>query len=81
MYIFSFRTTYTVIQKYRNKCGIVEYIAAGMTSGFLYKFNMGPRGWLVGAGLGKLQIKMFNIILALFLCFRWGFGIIWRWFN
>lgn len=51
---FSCSGTYTIIQTYRNKCGIIEYVAAGVTSGVIYKFNMGPRGWVVGAGVGKL---------------------------
>jgi len=42
----------TTIQVYRGKCGLLEYVAAGGLAGFMYKFNMGPRGWIVGGGLG-----------------------------
>ncbi|KAJ8974028.1 hypothetical protein NQ317_001816 [Molorchus minor] len=44
----------TIIQAYRGKCGILEYVIAGGTSGFLYKFNAGPRAWIVGGGLGSV---------------------------
>ncbi|XP_050300288.1 RPII140-upstream gene protein [Anthonomus grandis grandis] len=51
-----FSTTYvataTVIQVYRGKYGIIEYAAAGAVAGFAYKFYSGPRGWIVGSGLG-----------------------------
>lgn len=53
-YSLIFRGIYTLIQVYRNKCGVLEYIIAGSTTGALYKFNMGPRGWVVGAGLGSV---------------------------
>lgn len=46
----------TGISVYRGKTGIVEYVTAGMVSGVLYKLNMGPRGWLVGGGVGKITI-------------------------
>lgn len=44
----------TVISVYRGKSGILEYIGAGLLSGTLYKFNAGPRGWVVGGGLGAV---------------------------
>jgi hypothetical protein len=44
----------TTISVYRGKTGIVEYVAAGVVSGSLYKLNMGPRGWIVGGGLGAV---------------------------
>lgn len=43
----------TMLQVYRGKYGIVEYVAAGGLTGFMYKFNMGPRGWIVGGALGS----------------------------
>ncbi|VEN48696.1 unnamed protein product [Callosobruchus maculatus] len=43
----------TIIQVYRGKYGISEYAVAGGTAGAMYKFNMGPKGWIVGAGLGN----------------------------
>lgn len=50
---FFYRGISTTISVYRGKTGIVEYVAAGVVSGSLYKLNMGPRGWIVGGGLGK----------------------------
>ncbi|CAH1969568.1 unnamed protein product [Acanthoscelides obtectus] len=44
----------TMIQVYRGNYGISEYVIAGSTTGALYKFNMGPRGWIVGAGVGSV---------------------------
>ncbi|VEN48695.1 unnamed protein product [Callosobruchus maculatus] len=44
----------TIIQVYRGKYGISEYAVAGGTAGAMYKFNMGPKGWIVGAGLGSV---------------------------
>lgn len=35
---------------------MAEYIIAGGVSGFIYRFKMGPRGWIVGAGLGRYSI-------------------------
>ncbi|CAG9862573.1 unnamed protein product [Phyllotreta striolata] len=53
-----FSTTFvgisTLIQTYRDKSGISEYVVAGGLSGFLYKFNAGPRAWIVGGGLGSV---------------------------
>lgn len=51
-----FTTTYvgisTCISTYRNKNGILDHSIAGLVTGFSYKLSMGPRAWLVGAGLG-----------------------------
>lgn len=58
-----FSGTYTIIQKYRDKCGVLEYFIAGITSGVLYKFTLGPRGWIVGAGVGRLEIKAFKLFV------------------
>uniref|UniRef100_A0A336M3E5 Complex I assembly factor TIMMDC1, mitochondrial n=1 Tax=Culicoides sonorensis TaxID=179676 RepID=A0A336M3E5_CULSO len=57
-----FTTTYTAITttiaSYRGKSSIWEYLAAGGTTGALYKFNMGLKGMVsggvVGAGLGGI---------------------------
>lgn len=51
-----FTTTYvaisTCVSTYRNKNGVLDHAIAGLVTGFSYKFTMGPRAWLVGAGLG-----------------------------
>lgn len=47
-----FRGICTTMQVYRGKYGIVEYVCAGTVTGAMYKFNMGPRGWIVGGALG-----------------------------
>ncbi|XP_057657999.1 RPII140-upstream gene protein [Diorhabda carinulata] len=51
-----FSTTFvavsTIIQTYRGNYGISEYVVSGVVTGTMYKFNMGPRGWIVGGGLG-----------------------------
>nr|XP_023019952.1 RPII140-upstream gene protein [Leptinotarsa decemlineata] len=54
LFCTSFAAISTTIQVYRGKYGIMEYVAAGSLTGTLYKFNMGPRGWLVGGGLGSV---------------------------
>lgn len=51
-----FRTVSTTISVYRGKFGIIEHLAAGTVSGFLYKFPAGPRAWVVGSLLGELPI-------------------------
>ncbi|XP_072384294.1 complex I assembly factor TIMMDC1, mitochondrial [Diabrotica undecimpunctata] len=48
----SFVAISTMIQVYKGSYGISEYTIAGTTTGALYKFNMGPRGWIVGGALG-----------------------------
>lgn len=70
IYIFNFSGTYTIIQAYRNKCGIIEYWIAGATSGLLYKFNLGPRGWVVGAGLGKLSLDYIKTLQCINCFYR-----------
>ncbi|KAF2885657.1 hypothetical protein ILUMI_20508 [Ignelater luminosus] len=51
-----FCTTYVAVSTslavYRGKNGILEHLAAGAVAGSTYKFQMGPRGWIVGGGLG-----------------------------
>ncbi|CAH1170376.1 unnamed protein product [Phaedon cochleariae] len=54
LFCTSFVGIATTVQVYKGKCGIMEYVAAGGLTGALYKFNMGPRGWIVGGGLGSL---------------------------
>ncbi|KAL3270371.1 hypothetical protein HHI36_009417 [Cryptolaemus montrouzieri] len=53
-----FSTTFvglsTMISVYRGKNGIIEHVLAGAGTGALYKWQMGPRGWIVGCGLGAL---------------------------
>ncbi|XP_066249249.1 RPII140-upstream gene protein [Euwallacea similis] len=53
-----FTTTFvgvsTIIQVYRNKYGVLDYVCAGAITGSLYKFNSGPRGWIVGSALGSV---------------------------
>lgn len=53
-----FCTTYigltTTISAYRGENGILEHSIAGTLAGFLYKFKLGPRAWIVGAGLGVI---------------------------
>ncbi|XP_063922274.1 RPII140-upstream gene protein isoform X1 [Zophobas morio] len=44
----------TTISVYRGKTGILDYVAAGLVSGSLYKLNSGPRGMIVGGGLGSV---------------------------
>ncbi|KAK9881748.1 hypothetical protein WA026_017269 [Henosepilachna vigintioctopunctata] len=52
-----FSTTYvglsTMISVYRGKNGILEFILAGTATGALYKWQMGPKGWIVGAVVGS----------------------------
>lgn len=38
---------------YRNKYGVLEYAAAGGIAGAMYRFNMGPKGWVAGSLVGK----------------------------
>lgn len=51
-----FTTSYigiqTVISVYRGKSSIYEYLAAGGTTGALYKFSMGPKGMVSGGLVG-----------------------------
>ncbi|KAJ8920116.1 hypothetical protein NQ315_011772 [Exocentrus adspersus] len=54
LFATSFVGISTAIQTYRGDYGIVEYVVAGGASGVMYKFNMGPRGWIVGGGLGSV---------------------------
>ena len=49
-YIFSGITT--VVSVYRGKSSIWEYLTAGVLTGSLYKFSMGPRGMLAGGLVG-----------------------------
>lgn len=53
-----FTTSYVGISSavavYRDKTGIMEHFVAGICTGLMYKFNMGPRGWLVGGALGMV---------------------------
>lgn len=44
-----------MIQTYKGEYGISEYVVAGGLTGTMYKFNMGPRGWVVGGGLGSFS--------------------------
>ncbi|XP_066157248.1 RPII140-upstream gene protein [Euwallacea fornicatus] len=53
LFTTSFVGVSTLIQVYRNKYGIFDYVCAGGITGSLYKFNMGPRGWIVGGVLGS----------------------------
>ncbi|RZC42743.1 RPII140-upstream gene protein [Asbolus verrucosus] len=53
LFCTSFVSFSTMISVYRGSSGILEYIGAGFISGSLYKFNMGPRGWIVGGALGS----------------------------
>nr|CAH7739532.1 unnamed protein product [Callosobruchus chinensis] len=59
-----FSTTFvgisTMIQVYRGKYGFSEYVIAGSSTGAMYKFNMGPKGWIVGAGLGNFNCIQFS---------------------
>ncbi|CAH1112808.1 unnamed protein product [Psylliodes chrysocephalus] len=50
----SFVAISTMIQTYKGEYGISEYVVAGGLTGTMYKFNMGPRGWVVGGGLGSV---------------------------
>lgn len=79
----------TLIQTYRGKYGIIEYVVAGGTTGALYKFNMGPRGWVVGGGLGEMSNfinqrivhKIFyrvSVGLFLWMCHSWLAKINWN---
>ncbi|XP_060529420.1 RPII140-upstream gene protein [Cylas formicarius] len=42
----------TAIQTYRGASGVMDFVLGGALAGFLYRFNMGPRAWLVAAPLG-----------------------------
>lgn len=63
------RAVSTVIQLYRGKYGIMEYVGAGAATGFMYKFNAGPRGWVVGSGLGKWLISISSSFYHNFFCY------------
>ncbi|XP_018579112.1 RPII140-upstream gene protein [Anoplophora glabripennis] len=54
LFCTSFVGISTAIQTYRGKYGIREYVIAGGMTGAMYKFNMGPRGWIIGGGLGSV---------------------------
>ncbi|KAG5889237.1 hypothetical protein JTB14_006373 [Gonioctena quinquepunctata] len=54
LFCTSFAAISATMQAYRGKYGITEYVVAGGLTGALYKFNMGPRGWIVGGGLGSV---------------------------
>ncbi|CAG9767213.1 unnamed protein product [Ceutorhynchus assimilis] len=43
----------TLIQVYRGKYGVMEYVGAGAATGFLVKFNGGPRTWVVSSAVGS----------------------------
>lgn len=61
---YIYRAVTSAIQVYRNKYGITEYAIAGGVTGALYRFNMGPKGWLAGGLVGKdclyLHLKMWK---------------------
>ncbi|XP_044754256.1 RPII140-upstream gene protein [Coccinella septempunctata] len=44
----------TTISVYRGESGICEYALGGAITGALYKWQMGPRGWIVGGALGGI---------------------------
>jgi len=43
----------TTTAVYRGKFGILEHALGGCAAGMLYKFNIGSRGVIVGAAVGK----------------------------
>lgn len=45
----------STIAAYRGCNGILEHVLAGGLSGFMYKFQGGPRAAIVGGGLGKIN--------------------------
>ncbi|XP_018333781.1 RPII140-upstream gene protein [Agrilus planipennis] len=52
LFCTTYMTVSTFVSTYRNKHGILEHVIAGATSGFLYQLQVGPKAWIVGAGLG-----------------------------
>jgi len=58
----------TTISVYRGKSSLLEYVAAGGISGFIYKFKQGPKAWVIGGGLGS--------VLGVF-CGSLSLGLMW----
>ncbi|XP_063218014.1 RPII140-upstream gene protein [Bacillus rossius redtenbacheri] len=50
----SYMLVSTALSVYRGKSSVLEYVAAGCVTGALYKFNLGPRGMLVGGLMGSV---------------------------
>lgn len=44
----------TVISRFRDKSGVLEYTVGGMVSGAIYKFSLGPKGMVSGGFFGGL---------------------------
>ncbi|KAF5290006.1 hypothetical protein FQR65_LT11672 [Abscondita terminalis] len=65
-----FTTTYVTVSTctaaYRGKNGIIEHCIGGATAGFLYRFKLGPRAWVVGSAVG-LVLGTFTGVTTYFL--------------
>lgn len=42
----------TVISRFRGKSGVLEYSLAGLFTGSIYKFGLGPKGMIAGGFFG-----------------------------
>uniref|UniRef100_A0A6M2DJX7 Complex I assembly factor TIMMDC1, mitochondrial n=1 Tax=Xenopsylla cheopis TaxID=163159 RepID=A0A6M2DJX7_XENCH len=52
LFTFSYVGIVTVFSVYQDKSTIWEYLAAGSVTGALYKLKLGPKGMIVGGGVG-----------------------------
>lgn len=50
--IYSFRGLSTIISRFRDKSGVLEYSLAGLITGSIYKFGLGPKGMISGGFFG-----------------------------
>lgn len=53
----------TVISRFRDKSGVLEYSVGGLLTGALYKFSLGPKGMLAGGFFGGLIGTIGGLVL------------------
>lgn len=61
-YVLNCRGIATAISVYRGESGIREFVCAGAATGAMYKWQMGPRGWIVGGAFGMCLFSLFMCI-------------------
>lgn len=54
MFIRIFRALSTIFTRFRGEFGILEYSSAGLVTGAIYKFGLGPKGMFSGGFFGVL---------------------------
>lgn len=54
VFVYIFSGLSTIISKYRDKSGVLEYSVGGLVTGAIYKFGLGPKGMISGGFFGGL---------------------------